>query len=165
MFDTVAGLPVHALVVHAVVVLVPLGAVGSAAVALVPRWDRTYGGLVVAVNLLATVSAFVARASGEALATRVGTPAAHVAVARWLPWFVLALLFFSALLWWADRSSGPRGASRAPRRSSVVRVWAVVTVLAAVAAVVWTVRAGDSGARAVWEPVVRSTVPGSQPLG
>ena len=41
----------------------------------------------------------------------------------------------------------------------------VVTVLAAVAAVVWTVRAGDSGARAVWEPVVRSTVPGSQPLG
>ena len=38
MFDTVLGLPVHALVVHAVVVLVPLAAAGLVVVALRPSW-------------------------------------------------------------------------------------------------------------------------------
>ena len=37
MFDTILGLPVHALVVHVVVVLVPLAAVGLIAVAVRPQ--------------------------------------------------------------------------------------------------------------------------------
>ena len=37
MFDTFLGLPVHALVVHAVVVLVPLAALGLIAIAVYRR--------------------------------------------------------------------------------------------------------------------------------
>ena len=45
VFDTVLGLPVHALVVHGVVVLLPLMAIITAVVACVPRWPfgRTLG--------------------------------------------------------------------------------------------------------------------------
>ena len=42
MFDTILGLPVHALVVHAVVVLVPLAAFGLIAIALVPPGGGSY---------------------------------------------------------------------------------------------------------------------------
>ena len=38
MLDTVLGLPLHPLVVHAVVVLLPLVALGVMALAVVPRW-------------------------------------------------------------------------------------------------------------------------------
>ena len=52
MFDTVQGLPVHALVVHGVVVLVPLAALGLIAIAVRPSWRKTYAPLVA---ILATV--------------------------------------------------------------------------------------------------------------
>ena len=39
---TVNGLPLHPLLVHAVVVLLPLAAVGSIIIALVPKWRRRY---------------------------------------------------------------------------------------------------------------------------
>ena len=38
VFDLINGLPVHPLVVHAVVVLVPLAALGTIAIALRPAW-------------------------------------------------------------------------------------------------------------------------------
>jgi hypothetical protein len=33
MFDTIGGLPIHALVVHAVIVLLPLASLGAIAIA------------------------------------------------------------------------------------------------------------------------------------
>jgi hypothetical protein len=42
-FDTVAGLPVHPLVVHAAVVLLPLSAIGLVTIILVPRWRASFG--------------------------------------------------------------------------------------------------------------------------
>ncbi len=171
MFDTIAGLPWHALVVHAVVVLVPLATVGTVAVAVVPRWSRRYGWLVVLCSAVATVCAFVAKASGEQLATRVGTPQEHYSAARWLPWVVLALFVVDLLLWWWDRavlggSGGGRTDGRARlRRSAGGTFLAVVAVLVALVALGWTIRAGDTGARAVWGPTVENTTPGSQPVG
>ena len=105
LFDTIFGLPVHSLVVHAVVVFVPLAALGTIAVAAVPRWDRRYGLFVVAAALIATGSAFVAKQSGEELASRIGTPLEHFEIARWMPWFALALLLVVAVLWWLDRAT------------------------------------------------------------
>ena len=71
MFDTIFGLPVHALVVHAVVILVPLGAVGGVLVALVPALTRRYASLVALVTLAAVPAVFVAQESGPELEDRV----------------------------------------------------------------------------------------------
>ncbi len=48
MFDLINGIPVHPLVVHAVVVLLPLALLGTIAIAVKPAWRRPYGPLVVA---------------------------------------------------------------------------------------------------------------------
>jgi hypothetical protein len=49
VFDTFFGLPVHALVMHVVVVLVPLAAAGVLAIAVVPSWRTRFGVLVLAI--------------------------------------------------------------------------------------------------------------------
>ncbi len=122
MFDTIAGLPLHALVVHAVVVLVPLAVIGTIAVAVVPRWSRRYGWLVVLCSGVATGSAVVAKQSGEQLASRVGVPPDHFSVARWLPWVVLALFVADLLLWWWDRAVlGGAGLGRSEGRARLRR--------------------------------------------
>ena len=48
MFDLINGIPLHPLVVHAVVVLLPLAVLGTIAIALRPSWRVRYGPLVVA---------------------------------------------------------------------------------------------------------------------
>ena len=47
VFDTIFGLPTHTLVNHAAVVLVPLAAIATIAVALRPRWRERYAGWMV----------------------------------------------------------------------------------------------------------------------
>ena len=63
----ISTLPVHVLVVHAVVVLVPLAVLGAIVVALWPAARRRYGWLVVGVAVLATVSIPIATNTGEGL--------------------------------------------------------------------------------------------------
>lgn len=70
MLDTFSGLPVHALVVHAVVVLLPLAALGAIAVVLVPRLMRAYGLLVAAGTIAAVASVPIAARSGQLLYDR-----------------------------------------------------------------------------------------------
>src|SRR3954451_25365761 len=69
MFDTISGLPLHALVVHAVVVLLPLMSLVTLAVAVRPRW-RHYAPLVAVGAGAVVVVALVAKESGERLQTR-----------------------------------------------------------------------------------------------
>jgi hypothetical protein len=56
MLDTFNGLPLHPLVVHAVVVLLPLSVVGAIVVALRPAWRQTYGWLVAGLLVVAATS-------------------------------------------------------------------------------------------------------------
>lgn len=167
MFDTVLGLPLHPLVVHVVVVMVPLAALGALAVAVVPRWNRRCGLFVVAAAVVGTAAAFVSMESGEALASRVGTPLEHYAVARWLPWVTLGFLVVLAVLWWLDRpapGTSDLRVSRRPVRSPAAKVVAVLTVVAALVVLGWTYRTGETGAQAVWGNTIKNTVPGSQPV-
>lgn len=151
MFDLINGLPLHPLVVHAVVVLLPLAALGTIAIAIRPRWRRTYGWLVVAAAALSSALLPVATSSGEALEKRVGDPGQHAELGDQLIWFALALLVTSAALVWLDRRAGGRVGTGTP-----VRVASVLAVVAALAATGWVIRVGDSGARAAWGDAVQS---------
>jgi Predicted membrane protein (DUF2231) len=70
--ETVRGLPLHVLVVHAVVVLVPLAALGALGSALWPAARRHFGATAVVVAAVATVLVPVATGSGENLERRLG---------------------------------------------------------------------------------------------
>lgn len=151
MFDTINGIPLHPLVVHAVVVLIPLSILGTIAIAVRPAWRRPYGPLVVAAGLVAAVLCPVATSSGEELERRVGSPGEHAELGDQLVWFVLVLLVASALLVWLDR----RPAAKRPASRTLTLV-AAVAVIAGLAAGVQTYRVGDSGARAAWGDAVSS---------
>jgi hypothetical protein len=141
MFDTIAGLPVHALVIHAVVVLLPLMAVLTIVVAVRKNLRERYSWWVVAANLVIFVITLVAKESGEALQKSLGGQVAqeHGELGDVLPWFALFLALASA------------ATAVTQRNKALGPVAVVVSIVAAVAATVWTVRTGDSGARAVWE--------------
>jgi MFS superfamily sulfate permease-like transporter len=64
---TINGLPLHPLLVHAVVVLLPLAAVGSIIIAVVPKWRRRYWLPVLALAVLGIGAVPITQQAGEAL--------------------------------------------------------------------------------------------------
>src|SRR5687767_15917313 len=64
---TIDGIPLHPLLVHAVVVLLPLAALSSVAIALVPSWRRKYAWPVLGVTLAGVAAVPVAKQAGEEL--------------------------------------------------------------------------------------------------
>jgi uncharacterized membrane protein len=155
VLDTVDGLPVHPLVVHAVVVLLPLAVLGTIAVAVLPGLRARYGGLNALVAVVGTALCPVATSSGESLERHVGDPGAHAHLGDQLVWFALPMTVLAIVLWWVQRGHREQAGepARHPGRPQAVRglgVVAVLAVVAAVAAGVQVYRVGDSGAKAVW---------------
>jgi uncharacterized membrane protein len=155
VFDTVFGLPVHVLVIHAVVVLVPLVAIVAAVVAVTAsrRGSRRLLPWVSGAAVAVTALAFVARQSGHALASRVGPREEHAAWGERVPMVTAALAVALLLLWMLHRGRRPR---------SGARIVATLVVLLAVASVGVTALAGHTGTQAVWEAIIENTIPGSQ---
>lgn len=154
IFDTIGGLPVHALVVHFAVVLLPLSSLALLAEAVRPAWRRRYGFVTFACLTVGVLAALVSKLSGEQLATHVGRPAAH---ATW----ATVTLIVSALLWlvsgaqlWLTRKTGTDDARRswAPIAPWATAVLSVATLAAAVAV-------GHTGTQAVWAGRVTNTAP------
>jgi uncharacterized membrane protein len=145
MFDTINGLPIHPLVVHGVVVLLPLSIIGVLALVVRPAWRARYGVLVAACAAVATVLIPVATSSGESFEKRVGNPGQHAELGDQLLWFAIPLLVAAVAIVVVDRGI-PDKAVRRP----VAGLVSVVAVLAAVAAGVQVYRVGDSGAKAAW---------------
>lgn len=140
MFDTVTGLPVHPLVVHAAVVLLPLSALALIAMVFVPRLRRAYA-LPTVVGLgIGFVSAFIAKESGEKLAGRIGSPGEHAEYGDWLMPVSFGL-FVLAAVWWFLQRRGETTATRALGLGSS---------LVAIATIALTVLAGHTGAKAAW---------------
>ncbi len=150
MFDLVDGLPVHPLVVHAVVVLLPLAALGTVLVALRPVWRVRLGPWVLLLAALATASVPVATASGEALAERVGDPGEHADLGGQLLWVALPMLVLLAALVWLERRAPTRDRGDRPSDARLRTGVAVLAVVAAVLTVGQVYRVGESGARVVW---------------
>ncbi|MBN9109771.1 MAG: hypothetical protein J0I34_13420 [Pseudonocardia sp.] len=165
------GLPLHPLVVHAVIVLVPAAVIGSVLVAVWPRVRARWAWPVVALTAMATLAIPVATSTGEGLERNIPrTPSiqAHVELGDQLLVFVAAMLVCVAALVALDRMrrrrtadatlaahrAGP-GTMAAPRirdgqAQVAALVLAVLTVGFALVSAVQVVRIGDSGARAAW---------------
>ncbi|MGV9774569.1 hypothetical protein [Streptosporangium sp. NPDC003464] len=151
MFDEILGLPAHPLIIHAAVVLTPLLAVLAAAHALAPRTRAVLKWPVTALAVIVPIAVFAARQSGEALKdgrfssvdSRLGRRIAeHEGFATPLLLSALALGVVSLIL--VHLSWGERyGRLSGPAVSAL-------TVLVAVAALYYVLRAGHSGAVAVW---------------
>ncbi|MEY3455578.1 MAG: hypothetical protein RLZZ92_698 [Actinomycetota bacterium] len=54
-FDLIFGLPVHPLVVHSAVVLVPIVAIAALVMSYVPSFSRRYGKLVIIFAVIAQI--------------------------------------------------------------------------------------------------------------
>jgi hypothetical protein len=155
MFDTFRGLPVHALVVHAVVVLVPLGALGVVAIAVVPRWRQRYGVAVLAILTAGLVAVPVAMRSGQDLKDRLhagGVVAKqikhHEDMGKLVIYPTIALWVLALALVLLDH----RGRTGRP-----VMVVAVLAVLAAGAAAAQVAITGELGSTAVWSCTIGSS--------
>jgi len=155
MFDLINGLPVHPLVVHGVVVLLPLAVVGTIAIAAKPAWRLPYGFWVVGCALAATVMLPVATSSGEALEKRVGNPGDHAELGDSLIFFAIPLLVLAAALVWLEWRKAQGKPAIGP--SVLPAAIAGLAVVAALATGVQVYRVGDSGARAAWGDQVSSS--------
>lgn len=186
MLDTIFGLPVHPLVVHATTVIVPLATLAVLLSGVWPRFRRWAGWLPLALSVLAVVLTPLSTQSGESLEKRVGhNPLVeeHSELADGLlPW-VLGLLVAAALttyLWRRSRSVvaatngtddtvDAGGSERLVRESDRTPVrhaprWApalvaLVAVIAAAGTTVQVVRIGHSGAEAAWSDVAAQPAP------
>lgn len=145
---TVGGLPLHPLLVHAVVVLLPLSALGLIALIVQPRWRAKYQALALTGLVLGAGATVIAAKAGEQLALVTGITDEHrfwgdnlAITAVVLAIVALAVVADGAL----ERSRG-----RAILGAALRRGLDAVSVLIAVAALVMTVVVGHSGASAVW---------------
>lgn len=158
MFDLIAGLPLHPLVVHATEVVVPTAALVVVLAAVWPRFRRWARFLPLGIALAALVLVPIATQSGEALEERVTqTPLieTHTEMAEGLlPW-VVGLVIVAAVLQWWNWNEHKDTAPHAPRW--VALVLAVTAVLASAGTAVQAVLIGHSGATAVWSGTAGST--------
>ncbi len=155
MLDTVFGLPVHALVVHATVVVVPTAAVAVVLAALWPRFRRWAGWLPLVLSAVAVALVPLSTSSGEELEKRVGRSSlveqhAHLADGL-LPWVIGLLVVAVLLAFTTRRTRTPRGLALAG---------AVLAVVAGAGTAVQVVRIGHSGAQAAWSDVAAKPAPG-----
>ena len=151
--DLITGLPIHPLINHGVAVLVPLAAIGALLVIFIPKLKLNYSPLVLVTVLLATISAFIATQSGEALSERVGLPNAHATQGERLSYVVLAFaILFS--IWFALEKS-ERTRERVANLGK--RVLKVVIPITAISSFVLTILVGHSGAQATWKDRIDQT--------
>jgi uncharacterized membrane protein len=156
VFEEFKGLPLHPLVVHAAVVLIPLLVLGAVVYAVVPRFRSRMGWAVTGLAVAAPLAALFAKLSGEAFRQRlidknnIGGQVLdrvndHRSLGNITLWFTVALAVITLLFVFITSRRAP-----AIPRWGVVVVGVVVIGLAAASGyyVFWT---GDFGARAVWE--------------
>ncbi len=141
----VNGLPLHVLLVHLVVVLLPLVSAAGAVAAVWPAAQRKLTFLIPLGALVGTAAVPLTTRAGESLAESLGSPpfiADHQNYGEMvLPWAVGLLLTTTAqYAYLRDR----------PRRGWPAIALSVAVVVAAIGTTVTVFLTGESGSRAVW---------------
>lgn len=156
MFDTFTGLPMHILVSHFAVALIPIGATATIAVAVYKPWREKFAGLVALGNVGLLAMAFVTLRSGEDLMDRyreLGDTASprfdHESLGRTLVWIMLATTIASMLVWAVQplRTKAP----------AAVLALAAVVVGLSVTTLVYSYRAGHTGSESHWKDFIENS--------
>lgn len=168
MPDSIGGLPLHPLVVHAAVVLVPVAALVVLVAAVWPRFRRWSAWVPAVMAIGAFGAALVAKETGEALLRKVpgsAELARHMSLGKSVALWAAALVVVAGLVTlttWVERRlpwmpripvrigvpAGDGDAVVMPRAYEAVA--AVLALVVAVGAITVVVLAGHSGATAVW---------------
>ncbi|MCB0973076.1 MAG: hypothetical protein KDB86_00800 [Actinobacteria bacterium] len=165
--DEISGLPLHPLVVHLPVVLLPLSAVAAVLLLLRTSWYERYRWVTVVICGIGTIGAFLATQSGEELEgdirrnegldavrgihdhAEAGEAARNMALV-----FFLVLLAYALIPWFLERRKQRAAASDQTTAGLPTWVRPVLMVLVLLTAGISTLavfKAGHSGAEQVWE--------------
>ncbi len=144
---TVAGLPLHPLVVHFAVVLLPLAAFSTIVAIYIPRYRKSFAFASVFGLFVGTGAAIVAKQTGEKLAAQIGVPQNHADYGSYLQ-ITAIVLFLLSVFWYRSFKSKP-----SIKASGIGHLTAIV----AVAVLVLTFLTGHTGAEAVWKNRLAST--------
>jgi uncharacterized membrane protein len=140
------GIPLHPLIVHVTVVVLPLGVLMVIA-SLFWKWFRKYDLLTLTVMFVGTVAAFMTSFAGQALAINIGVSLEHAQPGLFVPVASLVATVFFGLLVWSRRLDIQTSIAKFTKGS-----FAVVVVASVSATLALTVLAGHSGAKLSWDP-------------
>jgi hypothetical protein len=153
----IAGLPFHALILHAAVVLAPLAALLAIAYALLPRWRYLTRWPTVVMAVVALVTVWMSRLSGQSLLDSRPelAPLVREHQERGELLSLLTILFTVVVVVAFWGLGGPSGFSsgsgaRTMRSAAIDRGLSLAVVGASLLVLVWVFLTGDAGARAVW---------------
>lgn len=150
------GLPLHPLIVHAVVVVVPAAALAVLLAAVWPRFRVSAGWLPLALAVAAVVLTPLATSSGEPFEQRVGRSSlveAHQKLGGMLIFWVVPLALLAVVLYLAPR------VDRVRRPHWLVGAVTALSVVVALGTTVQVVLIGHSGAKAAWAGVGAQPAP------
>jgi uncharacterized membrane protein len=148
----VFGLPLHPLVVHIVVVLLPLAALGGIVMALWPKFSKRFGPIIVLTSYAAVVGALLASHTGEqlmvALSKNVGK---HQTMGESLKYFAAGFALLLTILYYLDWRIGRPGKPK--RRGALEFTVAALTIVVGLVSVYWVISVGHSGAQLIWKSI------------
>lgn len=156
MFDLIAGLPVHILIVHLAVVLIPLSAIGAILIAARPKALRLFGAATVIGATVGVLASVIATLSGNQLAERVGWPERHANYGEIFPFAAIAFLLLLIVFW-----VYARGVPLNRNRPLWLKVFGAVLIVVSIGISYFTVLTGYSGSKATWSEIVENTRPGT----
>ncbi|MCZ4498912.1 MAG: hypothetical protein JWQ74_1465 [Marmoricola sp.] len=155
MLDTFQGLPVHALVVHATVVVVPVAALMVGLAAVYPRFRLWIGPGAMIAALISVVLVQLSTMSGDKLYDRLKQFGGdqpliedHERLAGLLIFLVIPLALIAIAAFVLPRKGATHG---------VLVAVSVLSVVAAGAVVVDVALIGHAGAKATWSDTIKNT--------
>ena len=157
MLDTIFGLPVHPLIVHATVVIVPAAAIAVLLSVLWPRFRAWAGWGPLALAVAASVLAPLSTSSGESLEHRIGDSdliEAHSELGDLLIWWAIPLVLLAAAGYWLNTF---RGGRRKRRTKTVSIILTVLAVIVSIGILVQVALIGHSGAQSAWSDVASAS--------
>lgn len=141
LFFSLGGLPIHPLIVHFAVVILPLAAATLIASIYSSRVREKFAVITLWAIGVGAVAVYIAKESGEALAEEFGNPEKHADYGSLLFSASIALIVFSTN-WYGTRKNPEK---------KIHKLLGHLAALVALAVIALTVLTGHSGAAAVWE--------------
>ena len=142
---TLAGLPLHPLLVHGAVVLVPLVAICALVMSYLPSFSRRHGKIILGLAVVAQVAVFLAKMSGEAFEEILNKNVEkHAELGEIAPLVTIPMVILIYFRWRMDRSGSTFGSVAIRRLSSIA------LAVASLASLVVIFLVGHSGAASVW---------------